>query len=90
MFKRNPSITGVSHMKFRQSGYTTALTLLDLPFVFGGTYFIMNSQWILAITCLIASIGMGMLQIDSLAADYAKWRKGVERHEFNEGNNGDA
>jgi len=33
---------------------------------------------------------MGMLQINSLAADYAKWRKGIELHEFNEGNNGDA
>lgn len=80
----------MEHAKFRQSGYTTALTLLDLPFVFGGTYFIMNSQWILAIICLIASIGMGMFQINALAADYAKWRKGLELHEFKEGTDGDA
>lgn len=79
----------VNPQKFRQSGYTTIVTLLDLPFIGAGTYFILNSQWLLAVICLVGSIGMGVFQINALAADYAKWRKGVELHEFKEGANED-
>lgn len=75
--------------KFQQSGYTTIVTLLDLPFIWLGMYAVMNSQWIIFVVCIVASLGMGVFQINALAADYAKWRQGRELHEFKEGANED-
>lgn len=79
----------VNPQKFRQSGYTTIVTLLDIPFVWLGVYAVMNSQWIIFVVCMVASLGMGVFQINALAADYAKWRQGRELHEFKEGSNED-
>lgn len=73
----------MSSKRFRQSGHTMVVTLLDLPFIWLGTYAIVNGLWIVAIVCIIASIGLGVLQINALAADYAKWR---QSEEVNDGN----
>lgn len=79
----------VNPQKFRQSGYTTIVTLLDIPFIWLGVYAVMNSQWIIFVVCIVASLGMGVFQINALAADYAKWRQGRELNEFKEGSNED-
>ena len=79
----------VNPQKFRQSGYTTIVTLLDIPFIWLGVYAVMNSQWIIFVVCIVASLGMGVFQINALAADYAKWRQDRELNEFKEGSNED-